>query len=204
MAQTAGIFGGAFDPVHRGHVACIRSFLQSGLIDRILILPTPHPPHKEDGPVASFEDRYNMLLIACSEFGDRVEVSDLERTLDPPSYTVRTLRTLQKRHPKVEFKLCIGEDSLVSFSSWYRYREILERTELLVAERPGFSVDSIPSEILDRATFVDHTPVESSSTTLRRSGSGWKKEDLPSGVFEYITEHELYKGDSDNDNGRIK
>lgn len=198
MAQITGIFGGAFDPVHRGHVACIRSFLQSGLIDRILILPTPHPPHKEASPTASFQDRYNMLLIACSEFGDRVEVSDLERTLEPPSYTVRTLRTLQQRHPEVEFKLCIGEDSLVTFSSWYSYREILERTELLVAERPGFSTESIPKEILDRTTFVNHIPVESSSTSLRRAGIAPEREELPRGVFEYIREHHLYERDPDH------
>ncbi len=259
MRERIGIFGGAFNPVHNGHLAIAEAFLNSRLIHRLLILPTPDPPHKESRELAPFRHRFRMLQIAFEE-ADNVEISDLETRLDPPSYTVRTIRHLQETQPDTLWYLCIGSDSLEQFTGWYRYREILDRVSLIVAARGGYPLvvgraaaaggeggvggledaavarseggagalegatrargeedakgaggtESVPHEILERTIFVDHEPLEISSTDIRKQFgskamgvSGQKQEStrqtalpaipIPEKVRLYLEEHDLYR-----------
>ncbi len=184
-----GIFGGSFDPVHKGHVSIAGAFLDSGIIDELLVLLTPKPPHKPDQNQASYAHRFEMLKLAF-EGADRVRVSDLEQSLPQPSYTLQAIEYLRKNFPGTLFYLCLGEDSLASFHEWHRYRQILESVSLIVARRPGFDGSSIDPEILERTIFVDHTPVDISSTQIR-SGKV-SKETLPGKVVQYIRRHHLY------------
>lgn len=78
--KRVGIFGGSFDPVHRGHLKIAESFLKSRVIDRLLILPAPLPPHKPGQVQASFRQRLEMLLLAFSGQKE-VLISDLEQLL---------------------------------------------------------------------------------------------------------------------------
>lgn len=189
-----GIFGGAFDPVHLGHVKIAGSFLASKIIDKLLVLPTPVSPHKKDQEQTPFEHRYEMLKLAFQEF-DKVLVSDLESHLPKPSYTLRTIESLQEKHPQNKYFLCIGEDSLAAFHTWWKYEEILKRTPLIVASRPGTDSSSIAGEILERAIFIDHTEVDVSSTEIREKAS--MKDDslkllVPGSVAHYIFNNKLY------------
>lgn len=189
--KRVGIFGGTFDPVHKGHVSVAESFLKSGIIDELLIVLTPHPPHKQQREQAGYEDRYRMLMLAFQEFS-RVKVSTIENELPGPSYTVQTLRHLQEVHPETTFLLCMGQDSLSHFSEWYQYEEILQRVNLLVAERPGFDTASVDPQILEKAIFVEHEPVEASSTRVRKA-NGVHRPDLPEAVAAYIEQKGLYR-----------
>lgn len=193
MEGRTGIFGGAFDPVHVGHLACADSFLASGRIDRLLLLPVFSPPHKSGQLTAGFDDRLEMLKLAFSSYGKRVEVSDLESKLPKPSYTVRTIRELEKLSPGQTFLLCMGGDSLAGFTGWYRYREILERVELLVAERPGVDLTEIPDEVRRRVTWVPHNPLEASSTEIRIRIQSTREVALPDEVYQYIRKKKLYR-----------
>ena len=190
MKKRTGIFGGSFDPVHTGHLDVVDSFLKSGLIDDLLILPTPHPPHKKEKEQTPFHHRMKMLELAFKDV-ENVVISDLEQKLPSPSYTLQTLKHLKKENPDTTFLLCLGEDNLVIFKKWYRSSEILEMTTLIVAERPGFDSSEIPSEILEKTIFVEHKPVKASSTQIRESvtDSGYI---LPKNVADYIDEHGLY------------
>lgn len=190
--RRIGIFGGAFNPVHLGHLAIARSFLESRLIHELWILPTPDPPHKEIGELVPFHHRLEMLKRAFRQ-EERVLVSDLERDLPTPSYTWKTLATLQKRYTDHRLFLCIGEDSLLTFTSWYRWQEILERVPLLVAERPGYDREACKPEILHRTLFAEHQPVEISSTAIREAiHSPYAIASLPTAVHTYIEDHRLY------------
>jgi len=193
MAGRTGIFGGAFDPVHYGHIACVDSFLSSDRIDRLLVIPTYSPPHKPGTLCTPFRDRLEMLRIAFLNRGDRIVISDLESRLESPSYTVRTIRHLQEESPDEQFFLCIGEDSLEGFTSWYSYQEILQRVELLVAERPGFDVGSIPPNVMNRVTFVKHHPVGISSSAIRKRAIQHYDREIPEPVRDYIRLHGLYQ-----------
>lgn len=189
-----GIFGGAFDPVHLGHVKIAESFLASNIIDKLLVLPTPASPHKKDKEQTPFGHRYEMLKLVFQEY-DKVFVSDLESHLPKPSYTLRTIETLQEKHPENKYFLCIGEDSLAAFNTWWKYEEILLRTPLIVASRPGSESSTISREILERAIFIDHTEVDVSSTEIRKKA---RMEDdslkslVPESVAHYIFNNKLY------------
>lgn len=192
MRNRVGIFGGAFNPVHKGHVRAANSFLKSGLIDELLVLPTPTPPHKSSDGLVGFKHRVEMLKRAFSGFKD-VTVSDLESQFPEPSYTLQTINYLYEEYPKTRFYLCLGEDSIVHFENWYMYKEILKKIVLLVAERPGFDSSKIPDEILERAIFVNHEPVDLSSSEFRDSESGSGLTSLPEPVRAYIEKHNLYR-----------
>jgi len=191
LKKRTGIFGGSFDPVHSGHLEVADSFLKSGLIDELLILPTPYPPHKKEKNQTPFHHRLKMLEIAFAGW-DSVKISDLEANLPSPSYTLQTLRYLKKENPDTRFFLCLGEDNLKIFEKWYKSDEILKETVLIIAERPGFDSSGIPPKILERAVFVEHHPVDASSTRVRKAmkQSG---DLLPENVAEYIQKHGLYQ-----------
>ncbi|WP_340105036.1 nicotinate (nicotinamide) nucleotide adenylyltransferase [Rhodohalobacter sp. 8-1] len=189
-----GLFGGAFDPVHHGHVKIAKSFLDSNLIDRLLVVPTPESPHKDTSGQTPFAHRFRMLQLAFRDI-DQVAVSDIETHLSKPSYTLKTIRYLQDENPGNKYFLCIGEDSLASFHKWWEYEEILDRVPLIVAARPGADSSQQSQSILDRAIFVDHSEVEISSTEIRNrawSGDNQLTDSVPEPVADYIHKKNLY------------
>jgi nicotinate-nucleotide adenylyltransferase len=191
LERRVGIFGGSFDPVHKGHVQIARSFLDSGLIQKLLVLLSPSPPHKQEKNQADYSYRFEMLKLAFKDI-DGVEISDLEQNLPKPSYTLHTIEFLQEKHPDTLFYLCIGEDSLLNFHEWHRYEEILERVYLIVVKRPGVYTSELDPKILEHVIFIDHDPVSASSTAIRKA-KGDKRSDLPKPVKDYIEKHKLYQ-----------
>lgn len=190
--KRTGIFGGSFDPVHVGHLKIARSFLDCGLIDSLLILPAPHAPHKKGRAITSYSHRFEMLRIAF-EGWENVKISDIEQKLfqvNQPCYTIDTIRYLQENCRDTLWFLCIGGDSLVQLHSWKGYQEILSRVTLLVAERPGFEAQNVKEEILEKTIFVDHEPVNMSSTEVRKYDD---KKRVPPGVLTYIQTMKLYQ-----------
>ena len=189
--QRVGILGGSFDPVHKGHLRIAKSFLKSGLIEKLLVIPAPAPPHKDDIRVG-FKHRYEMLKLAFQDWSG-VEVSDLEEKLPAPSYSIQTIEYLQLEHPNTLFYLCLGEDSLIHFHTWFRYKDIVERVTLLVAERPHFDSSIIDKELLEKTIFVDHKPINLSSTEIRKSTDNQNgTKSIPESVLEYMHIHKLY------------
>lgn len=191
MKKRIGIFGGTFDPVHNGHVQIARSFLNSGLIRELLILLTPSPPHKEGAEQTNYSHRFNMLKLAFKEV-EGAHVSDLEQKLPKPSFTFQTVRHLQQRYPDHLFYLCIGEDSLRDFHTWYKYSELIKKLYLIVAKRPGIDTSGVDPQILEQTIFIRHEPVMASSTSIRES-NGDRQDDLPHTVTDYIKKNNLYR-----------
>jgi len=194
--RRIGLFGGAFAPPHKGHVKAAESFLDSKMIDLLEILPTAHPPHKENESSTSFNHRCAMLDLAFSEM-ENVEMNKIEKSLPKPSFTLQTICYLQDKNPQNIYFLCIGEDNLATFHKWYKYREILQLVTLLVAVRPGTDSSEQKDEILEKSVFIEHEEIEVSSTEIRTSRQPHVKTDsIPEKVANYIKKHELYaKGD---------
>lgn len=201
MSKKVGLFGGTFDPVHNGHIAIARSFLDSGFIDELWILPSPSPPHKSEKPVTPLADRKRMLELAFSGF-ENVQISEIEATLPLPSYTIQTIQFLKEYFPETRFYLCIGGDSLEEFETWHQPDEILNETELLVAERPDTDYHDLPETVLAKVHFIDHQPVDVSSTELRNllKNEGELDEMIPEEVNDYIRKKGLYR----NQKNRLK
>ncbi|TYP95215.1 nicotinate-nucleotide adenylyltransferase [Fodinibius salinus] len=193
-SDKIGLLGGSFDPVHNGHLAIARSFLASPYITELWVLLTPHPPHKRGQSPASYEVRLKMLQEAFAGF-DRVEVSDIERQLPDPSYTVRTLEYLTDRFSEKSFFLCLGSDSAKHFTEWYQWQRILSYCELLVAARPSARDIQLNQEIAQKTHFIDHQSVSVSSTEVRsKASSAQNIADLvPASVEKIIDQQNLYK-----------
>lgn len=191
------IFGGTFNPPHLGHVEAARACLRVLEPDLLLIVPDHLPPHKElpEGSAAP-EQRLEMCRLAFAGL-PRCEVSDLELRREGPSYTVDTLRQVQREQPRAALWLVVGTDMLMSFERWYCPGEIAAMARLAVVARSEEDRARIAAKAEDlRARFgaridlIDNRVVEVSSTALRGGGGG---ELLPPAVADYIRAHGLYR-----------
>ncbi len=195
--MRTGLFFGTFNPIHRGHEALAASFLSSCRIDELWIVLTPFPPHKETSELAALEDRRAMLnLVFGGQTGVHIAVP--EKDLPPPHYTVNTLNHVARKSPDRQFVLCIGGDTLQTIPGWYRFGDIVDLAELLVAERPGAS-RIVPVELeLFTIHFCEHKAVDISSSNIRRviAGGGNPPEShLHPAVENFIRENRLYRPD---------
>ena len=191
-----GVFGGLFDPVHLGHLRLAQEIVAKASLKGVMLTLSAVPPHRTETAVVSFEHRLAMLMLAVEEY-DKLAVSDIERRLSAPSYTVQTLQALKKRFPDRSFCFIIGADNLKTFTTWHLWQEILEISHLLVGVRPGAKLE-IPKELPpDRVRVFDTPPIDISSTVVRqRIQDGAQASELaelvPSRVVEYIMRHRLY------------
>lgn len=189
-----GLFGGTFNPVHKGHTAIVEAFLNSDVIDKLWILLTPFPPHKTDKTFAPYKQRLEMLKVAFAGLNN-VTISNVEQDLPQPNYTLQTIRHLKARYPENQFFYCMGSDSLTEFNKWMNYDSILEECELLVAKRPHFDISAVEEGILQRTHIVKHIPLDFSSTQIRQNIASGKSIGtlVPEKVREIIEKENLYR-----------
>ncbi len=188
-----GIYGGSFNPIHKGHTQLAASIVEQGLVDELWLLVSPLNPLKsgEVSDIAEYEHRLKMAELA-TEGIQGVKVSDFERHLPLPSYTVKTLAALREAYPKHEFVLVIGADNWERFPRWYRADEIIEKYQILVYRRPGCEMDET---VLPSSVQVVETPLyDVSSTEIRASVKKGRmmRRWLDSRVARYIKEKGLY------------
>ena len=192
-----GIYGGAFNPPHRGHVKLAKEVKEKANLDRIIIMPSGLSPHKSSGQLIDSKHRLEMCRLAFT--ADYYSVSDLEIKRQGKSYTVDTVSELKALYPDDELFLIMGSDMLLSFHRWYRYEEILSHVTIVATTRQGdISIDELKKysrDTLGKDTLiVDFEPFECSSTKVRNALlSG---EDaiclVPEKVIDYIKGNDLY------------
>ena len=191
-----GLFGGAFDPPHNGHVALVHAALDHFGLERLVVIPTGLAPHKHVETPA--ETRFGLAEAAFAEI-PRVELSRWELERGEPSYTVETTRFARERWGELIF--LVGADQFANLHSWHRPDEVLELARLGVATRPGYERDEVErlrDALRDpsRVEFFDIPPHSISSTEIRdRVRRGQEIDDLvPAAVAEQIREKQLYRG----------
>ncbi|MCI8332506.1 MAG: nicotinate (nicotinamide) nucleotide adenylyltransferase [Clostridiales bacterium] len=204
IASRLGIFGGTFSPVHNGHVGAAKAFIKSGMIDKLLIIPTLIPPHKQQIHTISAEHRFNMLKLAFEELRAEadVEISDYELQKDTVSYTVETL--LHYRPYCDEIKLLCGSDMFLSIDTWYHADELFQLCEIVYEKRNGSIEESErlteKSEQLFCQYGVKSTPlpleqiINISSSQIREKLIHGKDVSayIDAKVLNYIKGHHLY------------
>ena len=192
--RRVGLFGGAFDPVHNAHLALARVALEQLQLDQLRWLPTGQAWHKSR-PLTDAAQRARLVELAIA--GEPRFVLD-RRELDRhgPSFTLDTVRELQRELPGVVWFLIIGRDQYASFHSWHGWQELLGRVTLAVAERPGVTPDVHPDVLALPHCSVALPPIDESSTDVReRVAAGAPIDDLvPPAVARYIEQHHLYRG----------
>lgn len=187
-----GIFGGTFNPVHNGHVKLVENFRKELKLDKVLVIPTAVPPHKEAENIVSGEDRMEMCRLA---FGDMAEVSDIEISRGGRSYTVETLSLLKDIYKDGKFYFMVGSDMLLSFKRWYRWEDILSMCTLCATDRDNEKTClSADKELFGKIIFCDFPKTVISSSMVRERLL--KNEDIsdliPEKVEQYIIEKGLY------------
>lgn len=201
-----GLLGGSFNPPHVGHLALARAALESGRVDRVVLIPAAVPPHKRAPAEVGIDARLAMTRLLCGS-DDRLEVSDVEKGGAGPSYTIDTVRRLGEEDPGCAFRLIIGSDMALMFGIWKDHEALLRLAPPLVVERPGFPVRGFPAESFPgltaaevdilRAGSLPMPPVAVSSTMIRdalRRGAAAVELSrcLSPEVMEYVKKNNLY------------
>ena len=200
--MNTAIYGGTFNPVHKGHYNCLKTVLDSIELDRIIVLPDRLPPHKSSEGLVSGKERLNMCELAFKDL-EKVSFSDWELKQKGKSYSVITLRHFHKKYPDDKLFFIMGSDMLLSFESWYEYKEILRLATLVCVSRENSVTKQLLEEHARKLTsenggeiiIVDAKPFEVSSTQIREMIK--KSQDtscyLDENVVQYISDNNLYR-----------
>lgn len=191
--ERLGVFGGTFDPPHIGHLALAERARDRLRLDRVLFVPAGQPPHKHRAGMSSAADRLAMTRLAVRG-APAFRVSTMELRADGPSFTARTVRTLER--PGRQLFLLVGADSLDDFRTWRDYEDILARVTLTVADRPGAGFPASRAWARRRrVAWIGNPPLDVSSTmirTLARRGRSIRYL-VPDAVARYIERRALYR-----------
>ena len=143
-----GLLGGSFNPVHNGHLAIARQTREALGLDRILFIPTSHPPHKPNDNLAPTQDRYEMVRLAMAS-DPYFAISDVEIRRPGKSYSIDTIRLLQQEYgAQTQLLFLIGLDAFLDFPSWRKPLTLLELCPFVVLSRPGQSFRSLSTVAL--------------------------------------------------------
>lgn len=193
--KKIGLFGGSFDPIHLGHVNLALQLCEVHRLDEVLFCPAFQSPNKPL-PMASPEHRKKMTELAIRDVPG-FRFCNLELKREGISYTIDTLRALQKRcRDHAEIYLLLSEDSFHSFHLWKNPEEIVQRAHLLIGSRNHFQIKngSSPFEQVFRDGWTETKLFDISSTDIRDR----LKKNLYCGhlmdakVVRYIQKHQLY------------
>jgi nicotinate-nucleotide adenylyltransferase len=149
--MKVALFGGTFDPVHRGHLAVARAARDHFRLDRVFFVPADIPPHKQRLPVSSFYDRYAMVALATA--GEKAFIPALleapgQQPSGTPSYSLNTVRRFRSTLPRsARLFFLIGIDSFLEIATWHKAEELLQEVEFIIASRPGFSLKALASAL---------------------------------------------------------
>jgi nicotinate-nucleotide adenylyltransferase len=216
-----GLLGGTFNPIHVGHLEIAEATRSRVGLDEVLFVPVGMPPHKPKEPPAEARHRLEMVRLAIEDhpyFG----VTDLEVRRPGPSYSIETVRQLQRDHPKDEFFFILGLDAFLEIESWRSADELLRLCHFVVLSRSGYlfrklvkpaSLTAEDTAVLDRLDqgkqeqadfqlrggphrlYLLRIPaLKMSSTAIRRNLRAGRplEGSLPGPVESYIIKNRLY------------
>ncbi len=192
------ILGGAFDPIHRGHLTLASDILKARQMTGVLFVPSFKPPLKLNTCRGSYEDRVVMVRLALEPYPS-FRLSTIESEMNQPGYTLNTVRALKEKHPQGRFYFLIGADLLPDISNWYRPDEILKEVPVLVGSRPtGSGMVAERTYQSERIEYVETSLIDISSSMIRdRVRNGLSLEELSqlvgTPVARYIVRRKLYR-----------
>ena len=199
--MRVGIYGGTFSPVHNGHVAAAKAFMEQMWLDILYVIPTGVTPHKTMKGDATARDRLEMCRLAFADV-EGVIVSDLEMKREGKSYTVDTLREMYDPAGRLFFLM--GTDMLLTLDQWREPEEIFRLCYPVYIRREADA--ALDERIVEKITayhqrFGKMVPrivapaIELSSSAVREAVAGGESIDgmVPPAVARYIRENHLYQ-----------
>lgn len=181
-----GVYGGSFDPPHLAHVQVASRLLARNIVDHVLVVPVFEHAFAKD--LLPFEDRLDLCRLAFDGV-TRVSVSDVERDLPRPNFTLNTLQAVRALYPEAELRLIVGSDVVADLPRWHRIEEVLRLAPLLAVGRIGFDEPGVHElELPDVASRRLREDLRQRSD--RESAA---RQYLPSSVWQRIVERDLYR-----------
>ena len=212
--KTVGIFGGTFDPMHRGHLSVAMNAIASGSVDEVWMMISPENPFKHGFLITPAPLRVEMarLLVGSMKAGASVKVSDFELSLPTPTYAITTLRALRRANPDCRFRQIVGADNVADFDKWRESDAILRDFGLIVYPRPGYNVRPGDGRCPPGSVILSEVPeVDAGATEIRslfadmaadpgHAGADIKRlaEVLSESQIDFILANRLYEGASGN------
>jgi len=154
--MNIGLFGGTFDPIHKGHTALARAALEQYKLHKILFVPANIPPHKQKQPLLPFVHRFTMLALATAEEKAFVPSlleapEEVARKGGTPNYTIDTVRRLrQSLKASDTLFLLIGMDAFAEIAQWHQAEALFRECEFVVASRPGYSLADVANALPEK------------------------------------------------------
>jgi nicotinate-nucleotide adenylyltransferase len=202
--RRIALFGGSFDPIHRGHTEVARAAAEQIQAEKLIFIPAKCSPLKRLSPHASDEDRLNMVTLATGDNGV-FEVSDCELRRPAPSFTLDTVRLFQHQYgPDAAIHWLLGADSVRDLVHWHKIEELIDECNLTTMLRAGYAppdfdrFETVWGErrVAKLRQNVVETPlIDVSSTEVRRRLASHEDVGgmLHPDVIRYIAEHRLYQ-----------
>ncbi len=199
--QRIGIIGGTFNPIHQGHIAIAEAALKNYLLDRVIFVPSGHPPHKTSEYIADKEDRFRMVKLAI-EGKKNFKISRAEIDRPGYSYAIDTFNDLKKEYRgNALLYYIMGMDSINEILSWKKPLELFKICQFIVATRPGARIKTLrrllkfpPLKLNAGQIHIMEVKKNISATRIR---DAIKKGRIPAtlmvpSVADYIKKHRLY------------
>ena len=178
-----GIYGGSFNPVHKGHTNIAKDAIKTLDLDKLIFVPAFKNPFRSAEKLAPAEDRVKMLELVCPE---KAEVSLFEINRKGVSYTIDTIRHFEKKYPNDELFLIIGSDNVYKLNKWRNIDEIAEKSKIVVFKRDNnFSKINIKQY---NAMLLKNELYDFASTDFRKGNTKLVDEV----VLNYIADNHLY------------
>jgi nicotinate-nucleotide adenylyltransferase len=192
VAERIGLFGGSFDPVHNAHLALARQALHDARLDELCWVPTGLAWQKARAMTPATHRLAMLQLAVGAAPRQRIDACELQRS--GPSYTLDTVRELQKCRPDARWFLVIGQDQFAGLHTWHGVDELLQRVTLAVAVRPGQVIEADARVRAAPRVELQMSAMAVSSTDIRaRVANGHDIAALvPPAVAQYIQQHRLY------------
>ena len=183
------LFGGTFDPIHTAHLRIAEEALKKFHLDQVLFVPAGNPPHKEAAGLTPYEDRFQMVKIACRPYAHFL-ASRLEAGRGR-SFTADTIKRVRKEiGPDDRLFFLIGSDAFDELETWKGWQELVQLTEFIVVSRPENEYRIAEGA---RVQSLDGLSLPVSSSTVRaRLANGEETPELPPEVRAYIEKRGLY------------
>ena len=193
-----GIYGGTFNPPHIGHIQAAKAFVDNMKLDRLLVIPTYSPPHKEYTSRVTCDDRLQMCRIAFSKI-DKADVSDIEIARGGTSYTYLTLQDLQNDDTELYF-LC-GTDMILSMDRWKNPDIIFKLANICFIRRENDEQNTQMinhkcleyKEKFNAKIYPINAEIIDISSSAIRNGEADAEKYLTDDIAEYISRKGLYK-----------
>jgi nicotinate-nucleotide adenylyltransferase len=158
------LYFGSFNPIHVGHLIIANYVINETNIDQLWFVVSPQNPLKESSALLNEHQRLHLVRLAIEE-EPHFQVSNIEFSMPRPSYTIDTLAYLQEKYPEHTFSIVLGGDSFQNITKWKNYKTLLEKYDVLVYQRPGFTIDT---SLSTRIAILEAPLLDISSTRIRK------------------------------------